>query len=175
MTTAQLQRSENLLNGTAVSQNANPTPERQGYTLVEILVAITVMGALSAIAIPQFASYREHMRIAQAIADIRKVDLEIQVYRRQNNDWPSTLSDLGVSIGKDPWDRSYMYLKIEGATKTELAKARKDHFLVPLNTDFDLYSVGPDGLTKAPLTSVFSFDDVLRANDGRFVGRGSDY
>lgn len=176
MTTRQPQHEENSAHeGAAPCESSNPKPERQGFTLIEVLIAITVLGALAAIAIPQFASYREQMRIAQAIADIRKVDVEIQVYRRQNNDWPTTLSDLGVSIANDPWKRSYQYLKIEGATKTELAKARRDHFLVPLNTEFDLYSVGPDGLTKAPLTSGFSFDDVLRANDGRFVGRGSDY
>jgi general secretion pathway protein G len=46
---------------------------------------------------------------------------------------------------------------------------------VPINTDFDLYSVGPDGNTQPPLTAPVSRDDIVRANDGRFIGKAEDY
>lgn len=52
---------------------------------------------------------------------------------------------------------------------------RKDHNLVPLNTDYDLYSSGPDGASVGPLTAKASRDDILRANNGRFVGPASAY
>jgi general secretion pathway protein G len=54
-------------------------------------------------------------------------------------------------------------------------KARKDHSLVPLNTDYDLYSKGPDKASVSPLTAKSSRDDILRANNGRFVGPASSY
>lgn len=47
---------------------------------------------------------------------------------------------------------------------------RKDRFLVPINSDYDLYSKGRDGESVAPLTAKKSHDDVIRANDGTFVG-----
>lgn len=46
---------------------------------------------------------------------------------------------------------------------------------MPLNTDFDLYSVGKDGLSKATLAPPQSHDDIIRANNGRFIGLASDY
>ncbi len=49
-------------------------------------------------------------------------------------------------------------------------QARKDRFLVPINSDYDLYSKGRDGESVAPLTAKKSHDDVIRANDGAFVG-----
>lgn len=48
--------------------------------------------------------------------------------------------------------------------------ARKDRFLVPINSDFDLYSMGKDGQSVAPLTAQKSHDDVIRASDGAFYG-----
>ncbi len=54
-------------------------------------------------------------------------------------------------------------------------RARKDHNLHPLNSDFDLYSMGPDGKSQPALTAKVSWDDVIRASDGGFVGRASRY
>jgi general secretion pathway protein G len=47
---------------------------------------------------------------------------------------------------------------------------RKDRFLVPINTYYDLYSMGPDGQSQPPLTARVSRDDVIRANDGQYFG-----
>ena len=52
---------------------------------------------------------------------------------------------------------------------------RKDKKLVPLNSDYDLYSMGPDGESKPPLTAKASKDDIVRANDGEFVGLAERY
>jgi general secretion pathway protein G len=55
------------------------------------------------------------------------------------------------------------------------AQARKDRFLVPLNTDFDLYSVGRDGESVPALTAAKSRDDVVRAANGSFIGLASKF
>ncbi len=55
------------------------------------------------------------------------------------------------------------------------AQPRKDRFLVPINSDFDLYSMGKDRESVAPLTAKKSHDDVVRANDGAFVGLASEF
>jgi len=46
---------------------------------------------------------------------------------------------------------------------------------VPLNTDYDLYSQGPDGQSVSPLTAAKSRDDIIRANNGDFIGTAEDY
>jgi general secretion pathway protein G len=76
------------------------------------------------------------------------------------------------------------YLKLEdtwkgkGSTKGkggEKQKARKDRFLVPINSDFDLYSMGKDGDSKAPFTAKASRDDIVRVNDGGYVGLAEEF
>lgn len=62
-----------------------------------------------------------------------------------------------------------------GAAPVTQGEMRKDRFLVPINTWFDLYSMGPDGKSAAPLTAAASRDDVIVANDGDFIGLASLY
>jgi len=54
-------------------------------------------------------------------------------------------------------------------------QARQDKILRPLNSDFDLYSIGPDGLTLPSLAKPESRDDIVRARDGAFVGPASEF
>ena len=54
-------------------------------------------------------------------------------------------------------------------------KAKRDRNLWPLNTDYDLYSLGADGKTSRLLSSPESQDDIIRANNGQFIGLASDY
>jgi general secretion pathway protein G len=56
-----------------------------------------------------------------------------------------------------------------------MGQARKDHFLVPINSDYDLYSMGKDGDSVPPLGAQKSLDDVVRANDGGFVGLAANF
>ena len=44
-----------------------------------------------------------------------------------------------------------------------------------MNSDFDLYSVGNDGDSESPLSAKASRDDIVRANNGAFIGLGEDY
>jgi general secretion pathway protein G len=44
-----------------------------------------------------------------------------------------------------------------------------------LNSDYDLYSMGEDGESVPPLTAKQSRDDIIRANNGGFIGLAADY
>lgn len=157
-----------------------PLPRRltataTGFTLIEVIVAMAILGALAAISVPQFSSYQESARRAQAYADIRNIDLAVRKYKAENSDWPTDLTALNMTdIPTDPWGNAYVYLKIEGVPSAT-GFARKDQFLVPLNSDFDVYSKGSNGTSTAPIASPQSQDDVIRANDGRFIGLASTY
>ncbi len=52
---------------------------------------------------------------------------------------------------------------------------RCDRFMYPLNTDYDLFSLGPNGRTAVSLGEAVGQDDVIRANNGGFFGIASDY
>ncbi len=98
---------------------------------------------------------------------------EIAGYGLDEGKFPDTLSDIGRGNLLDPWENKYQYLNF--ANIKGKGKMRKDHFMVPLNTDYDLYGMGKDGDSKPPLTAKASHDDIIRANDGRFIGLASEY
>lgn len=52
---------------------------------------------------------------------------------------------------------------------------RRDRYMFPLNTDYDLFSLGPNGKTNVSLGQSVGLDDVIRANNGAFFGLASEY
>lgn len=52
---------------------------------------------------------------------------------------------------------------------------RSDRYLFPLNSDYDLFSLGPDSRTAVSLGAPMAMDDVIRANDGGYFGLASKY
>jgi general secretion pathway protein G len=85
-----------------------------------------------------------------------------------------------VSLAVDVGDhQGRMYLVAQGGNGGGGAcgsgQPRKDHFLHPINSDFDLHSMGKDGDSVAPLTAQKSHDDVIRANDGSYYGLASKF
>lgn len=149
-------------------------PEGAGFSLVELLIAVTILGALIAIAVPWFEGYREQARISTAIGDLRTLDSQLKSYKMSNDSWPPALNAVPQGNMLDPWGNNYQYLVIEDNVKAK-GNERADKNLVPINSDFDLYSNGKDGLTSRQLTSQKARDDVVRANDGRYYGLASNY
>jgi general secretion pathway protein G len=144
-----------------------------GFTLIEVLMVAALVGTLAAIAVPNYLRALEKARGTRAIGDIKNISVTISVYQLQTGSYPDTLAEVGFDKLLDPWGRPYRYLKLDGLKGN--GKARKDKHLVPLNSDYDLYSVGRDGKTATPLTAKASQDDVVRANNGGFIGFASDY
>jgi general secretion pathway protein G len=147
----------------------------EGFTLIELLLVITAIGILSAIALPSYGAYRERLKIMTCQNDIQAIAVAIKGYYSERYIYPNTLSEVGYGGKTDPWGNPYEYLNIADGDKKNLGKVRKDHFMVPLNTDYDLYSMGPDGLSIPPLTAKASRDDIVRANNGQYIGPASEY
>lgn len=146
-----------------------------GFSLVELMIAVTIVGILAAIAYPMYQNYRDRVNRTDAIADIRDIENMIARYQATTDQLPDSLADIGQAGRLDPWGHAYQYLRIAGANIHGHGKVRKDRSLVPLNTDYDLYSDGKDGKSRTPLTAQASRDDIVRANNGRFVGLATDY
>jgi general secretion pathway protein G len=144
-----------------------------GFTLVELMIAVLVMGVLLAIAMQSYAAYVERAKVAKAISEISAIGTAAQLYFTDARQYPDSLADINAAGMLDPWGNPYQYLNL--TTIKGNGKARKDKNLVPLNTDFDLYSMGKDGQSVGPLTAKASRDDIVRASDGAFIGLASDY
>ena len=147
----------------------------KGFTLTDLLVAVVIAALLVALAVPAYDNFIERARVARAVGDIGSISLAIDAFELRNNGAiPLTLDQLPIEIPEDPWGRPYQYFNIIAAGPGK-GGFRKDGKLNPLNTDYDLYSAGRDGETKGPLSAKASRDDIVRANNGAYIGLGEDY
>jgi general secretion pathway protein G len=144
----------------------------RGLTLIELMLAIAIVGILAGVAISRYQDYRERVRVSQAITDIAVMSGKIGLYWQDAHAYPETLAEIGAPVA-DPWGRPYVYVDLTGINGH--GKARKDRKLNPLNSDYDLYSVGKDGVTKPQVSNKDSLDDVIRANDGRFIDLAANF
>jgi general secretion pathway protein G len=136
---------------------------------------MAIAATLAAIAVPAYSDVMERARIIKAVADIRTLEGEIAVFEANRRRLPADLAEIGQGGLRDPWSRPYVYMNFAAAGPEATSRMRKDRFLVPLNSAYDLYSTGKDGKTEPPLTAKASWDDVVRANDGGYVGLASSY
>lgn len=146
---------------------------QSGLTLIELMIVIAIIGILASIAIPAYQDYVEEAKVAGAVTDIAAISIKIQAYWEDERAYPPNLAAIGEGGKLDPWENPYQYTDLTQPGST--GAARKDRNLVPLNSDFDLYSMGEDGASVGPLSAAKSQDDVLRANDGRFIDLASKY
>lgn len=141
-----------------------------GYTLLELMFAVAIAVVLTLIAISQFSKAIERSKVGSAMADISEIQMEIERYRSNN---AYKLPDAMISDRLDPWGRPYFYTKLEGVKGH--GSARKDRALNPLNTDYDLFSAGKNGVYKPQVSQKDSLDDIIRARNGAYVGLAEDF
>jgi general secretion pathway protein G len=149
-------------------------PPRRGFTLIEILLVTLIIGVLASISAPMFGRVLERARIAKAIGDVDAIGMDLIAFELTEGGFPDSLEEIDRDHLLDPWGNPYQYTRIRGGSGGP-GTFRKDRFLVPINSDFDLYSMGPDGKSVSPLTAASSRDDIIRANDGGYVGVAEFY
>jgi len=144
----------------------------RGFTLIEMLATMAIVGTLASISIPPVQEAVTKARVARAIGDISAIQSELVGFMSEGDSLPSSLAAIGRAGAEDPWGQPYVYFPFPTPGS---GSGRTDQFGVPLNTYFDLYSVGEDGASSGSLGATASRDDIVRANDGGFVGLGSSY
>ncbi|MEA3230406.1 MAG: prepilin-type N-terminal cleavage/methylation domain-containing protein [Thermodesulfobacteriota bacterium] len=146
---------------------------RRGFTIVEVMLVVAMIGILAGIAIPSYSSYMQRVKEKKTIVDITLISDEIDKFKEDNLALPPNLAALPNIPLLDAWGNPYQYLDF--GTVSGVGAMRKDRFMVPINSTYDLYSMGADGRTATPLTAAISRDDIIRANDGQFVGLAVQY
>ena len=141
-----------------------------GFSILELLVVTVIIGTLSTMVAPSLQRAREQAQVGAAAIEIRVIEAELAIYFEINFALPVSLAAIDRAGMVDPWGYPYIYVVVTGP-----GGSRKDKFMVPLNTDYDLYSVGADGASVAPLSAAKSQDDVIRALNGGFVGLASNF
>lgn len=88
-----------------------------GFTLIEVLVVVVILGILAAIIVPNLMEKPGQARATKAKADIRAIESALNMYRLDNHSYPTTDEGLEVLVDEylprvpmDPWNRPYQYL-----------------------------------------------------------------
>ena len=121
---------------------------QNGFTLIEIMVVVVILGILAGIVVPRLLDEPEKARRTKAATQIRSFEEALGMFKLDNGFYPTTQQGLEALVNKpasgripkkykaggylkkvplDPWEQPYIYLS-PGA-----------------HGDFDLFSYGPDG------------------------------
>ena len=142
------------------------------FTIIELLISVAILSIVFSIAVPLYQGYILEGRISVAVQDLRNISFVLDDALTSGG-LPSSLPEAGINYN-DPWGNPYQYLNLQDPSVNK-GQVRKDKNLVPINSDYDLYSMGPDGDSAGPLTAKASRDDIVRANDGAFFGEAQYY
>ena len=74
------------------------TSARKGFTLVELLIVVVVLGILAAIAIPKFSSFRERSLMSMVILDLKNFASQQEVYHGENYSYASSVADVTAMV-----------------------------------------------------------------------------
>jgi len=157
-----------------------------GFTIFELLIALVLVSILASFAISVYGSSEPNCdnpnakqgplmrgKIAQVNGDIGQIHLAASRFELSRNRYPADLAEIGLDDLRDPWGNPYQYLVVFGLNSK--GPVRKDHNLHPVNSGYDVYSMGPDGATATPFTSTLGKDDIVMANDGDYFGLACQY
>lgn len=257
---------------------------RSGFTLLELMIVVSILGIIASIGVPQYLSALRTARIGKAKHELVTISHAVEAFQGSNaGSLPLTLHQVGFGGRRDPWGVPYCYLnyadgtgdgldwavasglvdpsafsaatppaggggalggggaggmvprriggaprlrvapqeaaetlggapsRLDAISKAEAIAARlgrtlsadereslivsitsspgfgvfsgvatettrrRDRYMFPLNTDYDLFSLGPDSRTSVSLGEKVGLDDVIRANNGGFFGVAADY
>jgi general secretion pathway protein G len=101
-------------------EQSNHLSRRSGFTLIEIILVVVIIGILAGIAIPKLGGKSEQAMKAQAQANITALSMAVQEYEIMNGEYPASLDALldeskggpfmeKKTIPDDPWGNPYQY------------------------------------------------------------------
>ena len=147
------------------------------FTLLELMFTVAIVGVLTAIAVPVYNAHRDEIRNQNAINDIYLMKLALERLHTETFTYPATLAALPSlpNNGIDPWGNAYIYLNIINGGPGIRGQVRKDQSTNPINSLYDLYSMGKDGATRIQLDNKLSVDDIVLGRDGGYIGLASGF
>jgi type II secretion system protein G len=135
------------------------TKRNKGFTLIELLVVIAIIGILSSVVLASLNSARKKARDARRVADIKQLQLALEMYFDANRAYPTTAQGLAVlstggfiaAIPADPLTGAYTYFGCTGSTSYHLGAGLEESTNPALQSDLNAV---PSTCTGSPIVSA---------------------
>ncbi|MFK0089236.1 type II secretion system major pseudopilin GspG [Pseudomonas sp. NPDC090755] len=123
--------------------------QQRGFTLIEIMVVVVILGVLAALVVPQIMNRPDQAKVTAARSDIQAISMALDIYKLDNHGYPSTQQGLDALVSKpsgtplarswnpggylkrlpvDPWGNAYQFIVPGGE-----------------GSAYELFSFGADG------------------------------
>lgn len=120
----------------------------QGFTLVEIMIVVVIIGLLAAVVVPQFLGNVDKAQVAKAKQDIQAIETALTMYKLDNFVYPTAEQGLQALVTK-PEDSAVKNWRAGGYLKRMIKDPWKNDYQYTVpgthGGDYDLYSFGSDG------------------------------
>lgn len=122
--------------------------KNKGFTLIELMIVVVIIGILSAIVVPRLINRTKDAEIGATKASITSISLGLKMYELDNGKFPTTEEGLKALVEKpsstapDKWKGPYLEQELIDAWKHPFqyrCPSQNNH------PDFDVWSFGPDG------------------------------
>ncbi len=160
---------------------------QKGYSLAELMIVIAILGIFLSFAIATFMNAEVDCndptvrpgifaRVYESAArtKLMKIDIKIKTFSLNHSRYPDTIDELvghgGLGITADDLIVDGQKMIFTPVNTTNMGKVRKYKDIHPVNLNYDLYTLGRDGKTATPFTSQPGCDDIVVANDGKYIG-----
>lgn len=123
---------------------------QRGFTLIEIMVVVIILGVLGALVLPNVMSRPDHAKVTAARTDIQSISTALEIYRLDNGRYPTTAQGLEALVQRPavaPLPRQW---STQGYLKSNPTDPWGSHYQYASpgtrsNAGYDLYSLGADG------------------------------
>ncbi|MNY26595.1 Type II secretion system protein G precursor [compost metagenome] len=140
-----------------------PTRTHPGFTIVELLIVIVIIGILAAISAVTYAGAQDRAKYSSMQSDLQAINKALVLYKVDNGNYPSTIGQTGCTSNWCGWDQvvgdsfiiglSPKYLK--SLPQLPTANVNNDTYLYQSNgTDYQLIRFKPAGLTAAEMSNT---------------------
>ncbi|WP_291619538.1 type II secretion system major pseudopilin GspG [Colwellia sp.] len=120
----------------------------QGFTLLEVMVVIVILGILASMVVPNLMGSQERANMQKAVSDVTALETSLSLYKMDNYDYPTTEQGLEALVEQSDVEPEPRRFPEDGYIK-RLPKDPWGNEYVLLNPGeqgkMDVFSVGPDG------------------------------